>query len=118
LPFFRLSSCEAVSVLPSGTVHVPLSPFVSGMMTGERTPTGPSWMCATVASMLLVFTVPEIAPLSVSMVKTAVPVANVVTGGVSCAPLREADFTTIVLGLLSVPPQPDAKPITAAAEAR
>jgi hypothetical protein len=105
-------------MVPSGTVQVPPSAFVRGMMTGEAVPTGPSWMCATFPSMLLVFTVPEIAPLSVSMVKMAVPVAIVVTAGVSCAPLSDAAFTTIVLGLLSESLQPEANPIAAATVAR
>src|SRR5258708_32108108 len=79
----------------SGTVQVPPAPLASGTMTGAAVPTGPSWMCASVPSMLLVFTVPLMAPLDVSTVKNALPVATVVTAGVSCAPLSDAVLKTV-----------------------
>src|SRR5258705_12715023 len=71
------------------------------MMTGEAVPTGPSWMCATVPSMLAVLTVPEMAPLDMSIEKEALPVAKVVTAGDSCPP-----FSEVLLNVGGVPPPP------------
>jgi hypothetical protein len=105
LPLRRLSTCDGVRMVPVGTVQVPPSPLLSGMMTGEALPTGPSWMCATVPSMLVVVTLPEMALVDGSIEKDALPVAKVVTAGVSCAP-----FSDVLLSIAGGPPPPPSPP--------
>jgi hypothetical protein len=77
-------------------------------------------MCAATPSMLRVVTEPMMAPLFMSMVKTALPVAAVVTAGVSCAPFRDAVFTTLLLPEPpeSPPPHDDSTRLTKIAAMR
>src|SRR6202022_2708286 len=78
---------------PDGTDHTPSAPLLSVIMGGPFWPGAPTWMCATVPSMPEVLMVPE-TDLSAAIVMVPVPDADVVTGGVSSAPLNFTFIST------------------------
>src|SRR5512132_752391 len=63
------------------------------MITGPFLPAAPSWMCAAVPATPLVLTLPAIV-LSAAIANMPLPVAEVLTGGTSCSPVRLTGTST------------------------